>query len=666
MNSPLQSPVENLHRDFLALRRPQDIGRLLEIEYSFLEYMLYVKSVSNLYQDITLKKRRGGKRQIRIPSNNLKYVQHKLLYVLQLVYSATAPVHGFVAGKSILSNAENHVKQSYVLNVDLEDFFPSINFGRVRGMFIAYPYFLPASVATVLAQICCVENELPQGAPTSPVISNMICAKMDRELSTLAERKGCIYTRYADDLTFSTSEPRFPKALAYYQGNAKVRLTVGAELREIIHNNGFNINHEKLRLQRPNQRQEVTGLTVNSFPNVSRQYIRQVRAMLHAWEKYGLRAAEREHYDKYRNKNRVPFKHMPRLDQIIKGKIDFLGMVRGKDDPTYIRYWNQLVTLSPNYGSKRNFPETFYVGPSQHSEQTTKFEDWIETLPYPLASILWLYFSSNKTEERVNHLLHFFEALTQFLATLLLSIFAQNESELEEELKPLSETFSKQNYNWGRPVWGLWKLLFERLASTTRKRLKNGTTRSIFEGVNKEFISKISITTVAQLITDANKIRNSRAHGDSESERQLEDLKSLLTKLQGAFGNCWENVEIIIPIDAKRLRDKHVSSVEICMGIKRPFRKINNVITTEGMFDGELHLKSPDDSKFVELLPFVRIIKPSSKTRSNGGSYYYNCREQNGQIKLVSFDMANEQTIVDSFEEITNWLTKLESYMLGK
>lgn len=666
MNPTFQSSNEELHKNFLALRRPQDIGPLLETEYPFLEYMLYVKSVSNLYQVFALQKRNGENRQIRVPSNNLKYVQHKLLYILRLVYSVSEPAHGFVTGKSIRSNAENHVRQTYVLNVDLEDFFPSINFGRVRGLFMAYPYSLPARVATVLAQICCVENELPQGAPTSPIVSNMICARMDRELSILAERRGCIYTRYADDLTFSTSEPRFPKALAYHQGDAKTRLTVGAELRKIINRNGFNINHEKLRLQRTNQRQEVTGLTVNSFPNVSRQFIRQIRAMLHAWEKYGLRAAEREHYDKHRNKNQGPFKHTPGFDQIVKGKIDFLGMVRGKNDLTYIRYWNQLVTLSPNYGTKRSFPDNFYVGLSQHNKQTAKFEDWIETLPYPLASILWLYFSSNKTEERVDHLLHFFEALTQFLATLLLSIFAQNESELEEELKPLSKIFSEQKYDWGRPVWGLWKSLFEKLASTTRKHINGKVKKTIFEEIDKEFLSTITSTAIINLSTEANRVRNSRAHGDSSFDQQLETLTPLLGELQKVFGNYWENVHIVNPIEAKRIgQNTFVSSVEICTGTKLPFRKKNDVVTTEAMFDGELHLISPESSKFVRLLPFVKIIRSSSMTKRIDGSYYYNRREQNGQIKLVSFDLMSEPTKTDSFNEITNWLTKLDSFISG-
>jgi RNA-directed DNA polymerase len=151
--------------------------------------------------------------------------------------------------------------------VDLKDFFPSITFRRVRGLFEAKPYQLDHSVATVLARICCHKNSLPQGAPTSPIISNMICARMDSQLRQLAVRHRCAYTRYADDLTFSTSTRNFPEALAEIvsteTGN---KLKIGVENNHKIKLNGFEINQQKTRLQTSDKRQVVTGLTVNRFP----------------------------------------------------------------------------------------------------------------------------------------------------------------------------------------------------------------------------------------------------------------------------------------------------------------------------------------------------------------------------------------------------------------
>lgn len=148
---------------------------------------------------------------------------------------------------------------------------------------MALPYHVPHEAATVLAQICCFKNQLPQGAPTSPVVSNMICSKLDSQLQALAKEHRCVYTRYADDITFSTSLKSFPRAVAHV-----VRTKSGEEielvsiLRSIIEANGFVVNPEKLRLRAANQSQTVTGLTVNRIVNVRRRFIRELRAMLHA------------------------------------------------------------------------------------------------------------------------------------------------------------------------------------------------------------------------------------------------------------------------------------------------------------------------------------------------------------------------------------------------
>src|SRR5690606_8958560 len=132
--------------------------------------------------------------KLSIPTESLKIIQQKLNQVLQLVYKPKLSTHGFVNNRSIVTNADAHIKKKkhrYILNVDIKDFFPSINFGRVRGMFMAPPYNQPEHVATVLAQICCSNNELPQGAPTSPIVSNMICAQMDSQLQQLAKPHRC-------------------------------------------------------------------------------------------------------------------------------------------------------------------------------------------------------------------------------------------------------------------------------------------------------------------------------------------------------------------------------------------------------------------------------------------------------------------------------------------
>ena len=212
---------------------------------------------------------------------------------MQSVYRPKPSVHGFAPGKNVKTNALQHIGKRWVFNTDLENFFPSINFGRVRGMFMGKPYCLPANVATVLAHICCYKRYLPQGAPTSPVISNMICAQMDSQLQQLAKAVDrSTYTRYADDITFSTTIKTFPTEIAILDDLNQLR--PGDQLEQVIKQNGFNINRSKIWLSGQNRRQEVTGITVNEFPNLSRKFTNQIRAMLHAWRKFwAMRSPER-------------------------------------------------------------------------------------------------------------------------------------------------------------------------------------------------------------------------------------------------------------------------------------------------------------------------------------------------------------------------------------
>ncbi len=346
MNSTkLSLSKEELRAKFFSLTTPQDIADLLEIDLKRLFYHLYILPDTVRYIQFDIPKKRGGLRTISAPSTALKIIQRKLNEILLQVYEPKISVHSFLLNRSILSNAKVHIRRRSILNIDLEEFFPSINFGRVRGLFMGIPYKLNPTVATILAQICCFDNQVPQGAPTSPIITNMICAKMDSQLIQLAKANRCDYTRYVDDITFSTNLRELPSDLATL--NDLGQLETGTELDTIITQNGFKINSRKTRLLKKNARQEVTGITVNQFPNVRRKYVRQIRAMLHAWEKYGYDAAQEEFYNIYDKKHRSPFKQKPLFKQIVKGKLEFLGMVRGKTDRIYLNLCSQLKVLAP-------------------------------------------------------------------------------------------------------------------------------------------------------------------------------------------------------------------------------------------------------------------------------------------------------------------------------
>jgi RNA-directed DNA polymerase len=240
------------------------------------------------YKTFEVPKNSGGVRTISAPCSELKLLQRRLSVGLQSCLdeintekNITKPIsHGFRKGSSILTNASVHRGQGFVFNVDIKDFFGSINFGRVYGFFLKNKDFaLMDSVAKILAAISCHEGKLPQGSPCSPVISNLIGQILDIRLAQLARRYGCRYSRYADDLTFSTNERIFPPAIAL--SNIDHSWTAGAALSKIIEQNGFQLNPKKTRMQYSDSRQQVTGLIVNRRINTRQEYRRLARAMTH-------------------------------------------------------------------------------------------------------------------------------------------------------------------------------------------------------------------------------------------------------------------------------------------------------------------------------------------------------------------------------------------------
>ncbi|MGZ9082039.1 MAG: trypsin-like peptidase domain-containing protein [Rhodoplanes sp.] len=342
--------AEKLCSSFRSVTTIQDLANLLDISYrKHLVYYLYRVPKGQRYCEFQLPKRRGnGTRTISGAATNLKFIQQRLNTVLQAVYTPRRSVHGFTLFRGIVTNAEKHVRKKCVLGIDLENFFGSINFGRVRGMFLAKPYEMPPSVATILAQICCHDNSLPQGAPTSPVISNMICSRLDKQLRDVAASHGCYYTRYADDITLSTNRNPFPADLAFVNSETGIHtVQVGEKLRGIIQASGFRINPSKVRLSTRSQRQDVTGLVVNQFVNVDRRYVRNLRALLHACSKHGTEALQHYFIEKYHVKSRLPQKAVPSVVQVAYGRIQHLGAVRGWDDEVYKRFREQFNILSP-------------------------------------------------------------------------------------------------------------------------------------------------------------------------------------------------------------------------------------------------------------------------------------------------------------------------------
>ncbi|MCW2453356.1 UNVERIFIED_ORG: retron-type reverse transcriptase/5S rRNA maturation endonuclease (ribonuclease M5) [Rahnella aquatilis] len=267
-----------------SLKTLNDVANLLGCEPKNLAYSLYF--AKNKYKSFEIFKKNGGVRIINAPNDKLKSLQkilaRYLSECLEEIYKkhgGNKIAHGFVKGKTIITNASQHRNKNLVFNIDLSDFFNTINFGRVRGFFIKNKYFLmEEKAATIISQIACHDGKLPQGSPCSPVISNLILNILDIRLANLAFKHSCTYTRYADDLTFSTNKKEFPSSIVKCE---QEKWVVGNALQKEITKCGFVINKEKTRLQYKDSRQDVTGLVVNKYVNVPADYRRLTKSMAH-------------------------------------------------------------------------------------------------------------------------------------------------------------------------------------------------------------------------------------------------------------------------------------------------------------------------------------------------------------------------------------------------
>lgn len=270
------------------------LAEAIGIPMSELRFLAYDRAVSRVshYQRFSIPKKTGGVRLISAPMPRLKRAQYWILDNLLAKVPVHTAAHGFVPDRSILTNARVHVGRDVVVNLDLKDFFPTLIFPRIKGKFRGLGYSEP--VATVLAAICTEPDvdeleldgerlfatrgprRLPQGAPTSPILTNLVCKRLDARLDGLARSLGFTYTRYADDMTFSASGEAAGKAGALLK-----------HVGEIVAAEGFTVHPDKTRVMRRGSRQEVTGLTVNERVAVPRDTLRRFRALLHQIDKAG-------------------------------------------------------------------------------------------------------------------------------------------------------------------------------------------------------------------------------------------------------------------------------------------------------------------------------------------------------------------------------------------
>lgn len=431
--------------DILNYAKPLVYGdKVVPFELKLLNYYANPKNCKKRYTEFSIKKKSGSERNIHAPVNGLKSLQKTLCFILQCIYEPTDATMGFTKGKSIVDNAQMHVGNRYVYNIDLKDFFPSIDQARVWKCLQLKPFnlnketslepqfvsweefkkeylkvkepvkFLKGSgrmfanvligkhkitifvaqnfdinkekfiilgdnnlktkegeslentlwlvnkipnksrleLSNLISSLCCTEiqverkknqneweivkrNVLPQGAPTSPILTNIVCQKLDFLLTGVAKRFGLKYSRYADDITFSSMHNVYQNESEFLK-----------ELHRIIAEQNFHIKGNKTRLQKDGYRKEVTGLLVNDKVNVQKRYIKQLRMWIYYWERYGYERASSFFLQQYYGDKGHIKSHKPEMSNVIAGKLEYLKMVKGSNNELFLKLKNRYDKLS--------------------------------------------------------------------------------------------------------------------------------------------------------------------------------------------------------------------------------------------------------------------------------------------------------------------------------
>jgi RNA-directed DNA polymerase len=311
--------------NLLSIVRQSDLCAFFKIQHLELETIINKPN----YITYHLPKKKNGIREINAPIGRLKILQKKLNRHLQGVYSSIKPdaVKGFVLHKkhsnlkaNIVENALPHVGKKYVLNLDIKDFFSSISDQYIYKIFREAPFCFDIQIASALTYLVTINSCLPQGAPSSPILSNFACLSLDVKLTAFSNQNDWSYTRYADDLTFS-SNVAFTSAQIDF-------------IKQVLMQEGFEPNEKKFRVRTFNKKQLVTGLVVNEKVNIDRKMLKKTRAMLFDLRINGASKAAQNH---------LKTEYRPSKDdqvvflQKLNGTINFIGQIRGKEDAIYVK-----------------------------------------------------------------------------------------------------------------------------------------------------------------------------------------------------------------------------------------------------------------------------------------------------------------------------------------
>jgi len=402
------------------------------------------------YRKFKIKKKSGGFRQITVPRNqSFKLLLQAVNEILKSMYIPTDYAMGFTEGRSVVSNAKVHMGQNYIFNIDLKDFFPSVEQPRIWKRLQLAPFNFSMPIANVLAGLCSMRESrkdiygkdslvyvLPQGAPTSPIITNMICDTLDRRLAGLAKRFGLHYTRYADDITFSSMHHVYAANGDFWK-----------ELIRIINDQGFTINDAKTRLQKSGGRQEVTGIIVSKKLNVTKKYVREIRSLLYIWEKYGYIDTISRFLPKYKEEKGHVKKGNSNLINILDGKLMYLKMVKGDTDAVYMKLnkkFNELIAKARDT-SKTTEQHITYVETISTLEFEKKFNTEI-TISYSKEPTVYATAKEDTRVFKPHRYAWFIFAGKKTLASINKNI--KKEEESHKELLYISLCFDGRNKNF--------------------------------------------------------------------------------------------------------------------------------------------------------------------------------------------------------------------------
>lgn len=269
----LQYVSNMLQKEAVIIINSAHLAQLVGINEDVMNKMIV--SPKYFYRSFTIPKRAGGVREISAPYPSLMMVQqwiYKTILLPQTEFSESAT--GFIPGKSIVDNAKPHIGGKELLKMDIKDFFPSVGINRVISVFRGLGYY--HQIAYYLASLCCEDSHLPQGAPTSPILSNIVTKRMDYRLKHLAEKYGLVYTRYADDLTFSGQH---------------IPVKFISIVTSIVEDEGFRVNEKKTEIKRKYNRKIITGVSVSSDkPCIPREMKRWIRQQMYYINQFGLKS----------------------------------------------------------------------------------------------------------------------------------------------------------------------------------------------------------------------------------------------------------------------------------------------------------------------------------------------------------------------------------------